>query len=449
MNSPAVALRPRQGGAAELLVPVIEQLFGGELPVRVRAWDGSEAGPEGAPVLVLRDRRALRRMMWHPGELGVAQAYVTGELDVDGDITEGLRGAWRAAARRDQAGRRNRTGSRNQAASRNRPGGRLPAAGWLAAARVAVRLGIPGPRPPAPATQARISGRLHSRSRDRAVIAHHYDVPAAFYQLILDPQMAYSCGYWTSLDSTLADAQEDKLDLITRKLALEPGMRLLDIGCGWGSLAIHAARSYGARVTAVTLSREQAAHVRQRAAEAGLSALVDVRNQDYRDITGEPHDAVASVEMGEHVGAGQYPAFCDLIYRQLRPTGRVLIQQMSRSSRAPGGGKFIEAYIAPDMHMRPAGETVCLLEDAGLEVRDVQSLREHYPPTVRAWLASLEQRWDEVTGLIGTEAARVWRLYLAGGARAFEEGRMGVDQILAVRPARGGRSGFPLAARKE
>jgi len=251
MNSPAVALRPSQAGAAELLVPVIEQLFGGELPVRVRAWDGSEAGPEGAPVLVLRDRRALRRMMWHPGELGVAQAYVTGELDVDGDITEGLRGAWRAAARRDQAG------------GRNRAGGRLPAAGWLAAARVAVQLGIPGPRPPAPATEARISGRLHSRSRDRAVIAHHYDVPAAFYQLILDPQMAYSCGYWRSADSTLADAQQDKLDLICRKLALEPGMRLLDIGCGWGSLAIHAARNHGARVTAVTLSREQAAHVRQ------------------------------------------------------------------------------------------------------------------------------------------------------------------------------------------
>ena len=242
--------------------------------------------------------------------------------------------------------------------------------------------------------------------------------------------------------------------LIAGQLGLRPGLRLLDVGCGWGSLAIHAAQRYGARVTAVTLSGEQAAYLRRRAADAGLGALVDVRNQDYRDITGRPHDAIASVEMGEHVGAGQYPAFCDLLSRQLRPGGRLLIQQMSRSSRAPGGGKFIEAYIAPDMQMRPVGETVCLLEKAGLEVRDVHAMREHYPPTVRAWLGNLERRWDEAAGLIGTESARVWRLYLAGSALAFEQGRMGVDQILAVRPARqagllagpGGRAGWPARA---
>jgi cyclopropane-fatty-acyl-phospholipid synthase len=307
---------------------------------------------------------------------------------------------------------------------------------WAAAAGAAVRLGIPGPRPPAPAAEARVGGRLHSRSRDQAVIAHHYNVPPAFYELILDPQMAYSCALWTSPDPdyTLADAQRDKLDAICRKLELAPGRRLLDIGCGWGSLSIHAARAYGASVTAVTLAAEQAAYVRRRVTEAGLSDLVTVVNQDYRDIGAGTYDAVASVEMGEHVGDREYPAFCALIRDRLKPGGRVLIQQMSRGANAPGGGAFIEAYIAPDMHMRPLGQTVSLLEDAGLEVTGVQGMRADYTRTIRAWLARLEERQAEVTALIGAQAGRVWRLYLAGGALAFEEGRMGVDQILAVRP---------------
>jgi cyclopropane-fatty-acyl-phospholipid synthase len=447
MTRPAVAAAPAAGGAAGLLLPLIEQLFRGELPLRVRAWDGSEAGPENAPVLVLRSRQALRRIMWHPGELGIAQAYVTGELDVEGDLTEGLRSVWRAA----RAGAPADDGAGGLAARLRKaaPLPPLPPGLWGGAARAAITLGIPGPRPKAPASEARISGRRHSRGRDQAVIAHHYDVPPAFYQLILDPQMAYSSGYWTSPGPgyTLADAQRDKLDQICRKLRLEPGMRLLDIGCGWGSLTIHAAQRCGARVTAVTLSREQAGHVRKRAAGAGLAGLVEVRNQDYRDIAAGPYDAVASVEMGEHVGAGQYPVFCRLIRRQLRPGGRVLIQQMSRSSNAPGGGRFIEAYIAPDMHMRPVGETACLIEGAGLEVRDIEAMREHYPPTIRAWLGNLERQWDQAVRLIGRESARVWRLYLAGGALAFEEGRMGVDQILAVRPSASGQSGFQLTAR--
>jgi cyclopropane-fatty-acyl-phospholipid synthase len=411
------AARP-SGGAAAVLFPVAQQLLRGDLPLRLRAWDGSEAGPETPVTIVLRSRQALRRMLWHPGELGLAQAYVTGELDVEGDITEGLRAVWQAARDRGLAG------------------ARLPAAGWTAAVRAAIALRIPGPRPAAPATEARVSGRLHSRSRDRAVISHHYDVPAAFYELILDPQMAYSCALWTSSDPgyALADAQRDKLDTVCRQLRLGPGMRLLDVGCGWGSLAIHAARSYGTKVTAVTLAGEQAAFVRRRIGELGLGDKVTVAAADYRDIPlGEPYDAAASIEMGEHVGKDQYPAFCRQLRRQLRPGGRLLIQQMSRPARTAGGGKFIEAYIAPDMHMRPVGETIGLLEDAGLEVVGVRAMREQYTTTIRAWLANLERQWDAVTALIGPESARVWRLYLAGGALAFDEGRMGVHQIAAVR----------------
>jgi cyclopropane-fatty-acyl-phospholipid synthase len=410
-----------RAGAAGLLLPVAEQIFGGEPPVRIRAWDGSEAGRDGAPVLVLRTPQALRRMMWHPGELGIAQAYVTGDLDVEGDLIEGLRAVWQAGSPAGRAGRRGPA--------------RLPASAWTAAARAALRLGVPGPPPKPPAAQARVAGRLHSKRRDQAVIAHHYDVPASFYQLILDPSLAYSCADWghAGADYPLASAQRDKLDGICAKLALRPGLRLLDVGCGWGSLTVHAAREYGARVTAVTLSREQAARTQRRVAELGLDSLVEVQVRDYRDIDGGDYDAVATIEMGEHVGAGQYPAFCSLLRSRLRPGGRLLVQQMARAANAPGGGAFIEAYIAPDMHMRPAGQTVSLLEEAGLEVLAVRAMRLQYGRTIRAWLANLEQRFEEATATIGPQSARVWRLYLSGGALAFEEGRMGVHQILAIR----------------
>ncbi|MGD0374159.1 MAG: cyclopropane-fatty-acyl-phospholipid synthase family protein [Streptosporangiaceae bacterium] len=438
------ATRARPGtGAAGLLLPVAERLFGGEPPVRIRAWDGSEAGPADAPALVLRTPQALRRMMWHPGELGIAQAYVTGELDVDGDLAEALRAVWDASRRagltdRSDSGGTGVTGGGTCVAggrAGRRGPARLPVSAWAAAARAALQLGIGGPPPKPPAAQARVSGRLHSKRRDQAVIAHHYDVPAAFYQLILDPSMAYSAADWARAGGgyPLADAQRDKLDGICAKLALRPGTQLLDVGCGWGSLTVHAARAYGARVTAVTLSREQAAFTARRVTESGLESLVDVQVSDYRDITVGDHDAVAAIEMGEHVGAGQYPAFCALLASQLRPGGRLLIQQMSRAGRAPGGGAFIEAYIAPDMHMRPVGQTVSLLEDAGLEVIGVRAMRLQYARTIRAWLANLERRSEEVTAIVGPQSARVWRLYLAGGALAFEDGRMGVHQILAIR----------------
>jgi cyclopropane-fatty-acyl-phospholipid synthase len=270
------------------------------------------------------------------------------------------------------------------------------------------------------------------------VIAGHYDVPAAFYQLILDPNMAYSCAYYpdTKLGSTLADAQRAKLEMICRKLALDPGSKLLDMGCGWGSLTVHAARDHQAQVTAVTLSAEQGGYVRQRVRGLGLADRAEVRIQDYRDSGGGPYDAIASVEMGEHVGAANYPRFCAELHRLLRPGGRLLIQQMSRGSRAPGGGPFIESYIAADMTMRPVGETVRLIEQAGFEVIGVQAMRTHYVRTIRAWLDNFEENLPAIKDILSEEQIRVWRLYLAGGALAFEEGRMGVDQILAVRPDR-------------
>jgi cyclopropane-fatty-acyl-phospholipid synthase len=212
-------------------------------------------------------------------------------------------------------------------------------------------------------------------------------------------------------------------------------MRLLDVGCGWGSLVLHAAEHYGVHATCITLSARQRDFVAKRIADRGLTDRVDVRLQDYRELAGETFDAVSSVEMGEHVGAGQYPAYTSLLHDALRPGGRLLLQQMSRrADAAPGGGAFIEAYIAPDMHMRPMSQTLAQLETAGFEVLAVEAMREHYVRTVQRWIDTLEANWDEFVRLQGEEIARVWRLYLVGGALAFEAGRMGVDQFLAVRP---------------
>ncbi len=420
---------PQVGVAAELAA-VVTPLFGGSLPVRIRAWDGSEAGPLGAPVVIINDAAALRRLVFRPGELGLAQAYVTGEIDVEGDLLDGFRRVWAAA--------------REQGASP-----RLGPATVLAGLRTARSLGAFGRPPGPPTSQARLRGRLHSLTRDRAAIAHHYDLSNEFYSLILDPHMAYSCAYFTQDPDdpsyTVEDAQRDKLDLVCRKLGLhEPNGagRHLDIGCGWGSLSLYAAETYGAQVVGVTIAREQKAFIDARIAERGLQDRVEIRLQDYRDVPDGPFDTISSIEMGEHVGQRNYPVYTGQIHRLLKPGGRALIQQMSRTSR-PGGGPFIEAFIAPDMHMRPVGETVDLIEQAGLEVRDVHALREHYVWTVDAWYATFEANWDRVVELVGEEVARVWRLYLVGGALAFEEGRMGVDQILMVKPTPDGRSTLP------
>jgi cyclopropane-fatty-acyl-phospholipid synthase len=412
--------RKRRADAATTIAWAAARV-GIDLPVRLRAWDGSEAGPAGAPTVVLRSPLALRRALWAPGELGLARAYVSGDLDFEGDLTEGLRRAFRAA-RPAQSARAWGPGRWADAVS--------------ASALAASRLGVLGPPPTPPESEIRHSGRRHSRARDRAVIAGHYDIPVAFYRLILDPSMAYSCGYWTSDNPGygLADAQRDKLDLVSDKLQLSPGTSLLDMGCGWGSLTVHAAQHRAAQVTSVTLSAEQGGYTRERVRGLGLADRAQVLIQDYRDTAGGPFDAIASLEMGEPVGAEGYPAFAGALRDLLRPGGRLLIQQMSRGRNAPGGGPFIESYVAADMHMRPVGETIGLLEDAGLEVLGVQALRTHYVRTIRAWLDNLEENLTAVEAIIGRERARMWRLYLAGGALAFEEGRMGVDQILAARP---------------
>lgn len=398
-----------------MLADLAHRFLGTDLPIGLVAWDGSTAGPADGPRLVVRSRRALRRLLWNPGELGLARAYVAGDIDVTGDLTEGLRRCWALA--RDGALRKPE----------------LTAATVASGARAAFTLGALGPRPKPPAEEVRTTGTLHSRNRDRQVVAQHYDLGNDFYEAVLDPSMAYSCAYFESGDESLVDAQRAKLDLICRKLDLRPGMRLLDVGCGWGALVLHAAQHYGVRATGVTLSTEQAAFVRGWVRQRGLSDQVTVVWSDYREISGEPFDAVASVEMGEHVGAEQYPLYAGILRKMLLPGGKLLLQQMSRGAVAPGGGAFIESYITPDMTMARLSTTLDHLEDAGFEIRGVQAMREHYARTIREWSSTLERNADRLTTIAGAGRLRVWRLYLAGSALAFEENRMGVNQILAAR----------------
>ena len=439
-------------GVAFEVARVFRDVCGTPLPVRLRAWDDSLAGPPDGPEVVLRSPAALRRLLWRPNELGLAQAYVTGELDVAGDVADGLRRAWQMFGREGSE-----VGS--GAKPRLRPVRALRPRNLYQAGR----LGVLARRPALPASQAVLSGRLHTKRRDKDAIAFHYDLSNEFYSLILDDSMAYSCAYWpddqssaqsnaqsnaqssdrssnqstAQPDLTLPQAQAAKLDLICRKLQLRPGQRLLDVGCGWGGLVVHAAEHYGVSAVGVTLSAAQAEVAHARIRDKNLADRVEIQTRHYQDFattTSAPFDAVASIEMGEHVGEEAYPGYLARMRELIAPGGSLLLQQMSRGKQAPGGGAFIESFIAPDMHMRPLSATIGMMENAGWEIRDVEAMREQYVRTVREWLATLEERWTEAVDLVGVETARVWRLYLAGSALAFEQGRMGVDQILARRP---------------
>ncbi|MFI5615886.1 class I SAM-dependent methyltransferase [Streptomyces sp. NPDC051567] len=444
--------------AAPRLAALAEALLGAPLPVRVRAWDGSEAGPSTGPVLVFHHRRALRRILWKPGELGLARAWVAGDLTVEGDLYALLDLVAGLLWERDRA---------PQAPPPAARGLRGAAAGLVErvadpvallrdrerrdAVRGLIQLARPLPAPPPPPEEAvRVAGPRHTKGRDRKAISHHYDVGNDFYERVLGPSMVYSCAYW-SPGSTLEEAQRDKLDLVCRKLALRPGQRLLDVGCGWGSMALHAAREYGVQVTGVTLSREQAAYARKRVAQEGLADLVEIRIQDYRDVEDGPYDAISSIGMAEHVGSERYREYARTLYALLRPGGRLLNHQIARRPEADESAyridEFIDAYVFPDGELSPLGTTVGELERAGFEVRDVEALREHYALTLRAWVARLEDHWEEALRLTSPGRARVWLLYMAASALAFEHGRIGVNQVLAVKASARGDARLPLRLR--
>ncbi len=371
--------------------------------------------------IVLRSPDALRRIVTAPGELGFARAYVAGDLDIEGDVYEALR------------------------LLDHRRGPSYFVREVVPAAR---ELGTSALRPlPPPPEEARLHGRRHSKARDADAIAHHYDVSNRFYRLVLGPSLTYSCALFTSPEATtLEEAQAAKHDLAARKLGLSTGMRFLDVGCGWGSMLLHAAEHYGVSGVGVTISRRQAELARERVREAGLADRVEIRLADYRDVVDGPYDAIASIGMFEHVGLSQLDVYFRRLRALLRPGGRLLNHGIGRPPRrrtAFSGRSFVNRYVFPDGELHEVGAVVSRLQAAGFEARHLESLREHYALTLRSWVANLEGSWAEAVAEAGSARARIWRLYMAGSALGFEAGRLHVHQALAVKPDRG-ESGLPL-----
>jgi cyclopropane-fatty-acyl-phospholipid synthase len=398
--------------SSQPLRQAIEDLFE-DRPFTLRFWDGGvvEATREG-PTAELRSPEAIGHILRAPGELGIGRAYVCGEIDVDDlDACLALFGRWKG-----------------------------PSLGPAARARLALAavraagLRRP-PKPPAAELQPRGD---HSKDSDARAVQHHYDVSNEFFALFLDETMTYSCALFENGTETLEDAQRAKLELICRKLELEPDQRMLDIGCGWGSLAIHAAREHGARVLGITLSAPQAELGNQRAREAGVGDLVDLRVSDYRDLSDGGFDAVASIGMVEHVGESQGDEYARQVARVLRPGGRVLnhgiawIPATEKGSHI--GGEFSNRYVFPDAEVQNLSRMLVSLERAGLETLHVENLHSDYAETLRHWATRLDEHLEEAEQLAGAERLRVWRLYLRAARNGFETGLTGVYQMLCSRP---------------
>ena len=419
---------------ADVMGPLVKAVLGEDIPVHLTCWDGSEVGRPGAPLqLTITSPHALRRLLWAPNQLGFARAYVSGDILIGGDLLTALSLLEQVAD--PELG----------------PGVVIDGSTRRAIVAAAFRLGIVGLPPSPPAEEARLRGLRQSKSRAAEAIKHHYDVGNEFYELVLGDTMAYSCAYFGQGPGPgfgLDEAQVAKCDLVSRKLGLEPGMRVLDVGCGWGAFVCNAARQYGVEAVGITLSQEQADYARRRAIEEGVGDRVEIRVQDYRDVDDGQYDAIASVGMAEHVGQAMLPTYSADLFGLLNPGGRLLNHAISRR---PGPRarydrtSFIDRYVFPDGELEPMAVMLGALEDAGFEVRDVESLREHYALTLRAWVANLESSWDRAVELSTPGRARVWRLYMAGCALGFEGNRLGVNQVLAVRPGARGVSGVPLS----
>jgi cyclopropane-fatty-acyl-phospholipid synthase len=410
------------------LADVIHELFGSDGQVRFSAYDGSSAGPADAPVHVtVASPSAWAHLVRAPGQLGLVRACVDGTIDIQGDVYTAIRSLGKPQISKVGPGdlRRLSTEVARHAVTRVHP----------------------------PPEEVRLRGRRHSKQRDAEAIAHHYDVSNRFYEHVLGPSMAYTCAVFPREDATLEDAQLEKHDLVARKLALRPGMRLLDVGCGWGGMVRHAARHYGVRALGVTLSQAQVRWARQAIADAGLSDLVEVRHLDYRDVEESGFDAISSIGLTEHIGKARLPAYFRFLHAKLRPGGRLLNHaimwphDIASPLRRRGFTKrrgLINRYVFPDGELLSLGHIVRVMQDAaGFEVRHEESLREHYARTLAAWGANLEEHWGTCVAEAGERRARVWSLYLAGSRLAFERNEIQLHQVLAVRTERG-RSGMPL-----
>jgi len=381
-------------------------------PFGVRFWDGSEvlATEPGSPTLTLRTPRALAHALRAPGELGLGRAYVAGMIDVDD-----MEGALRMVDTFEP-----------------------PPLSLAEQARLAMAVvracGLVKP-PPVPAVELRLRGQRHTIARDRRAVRHHYDVGNEFFALFLDRSMTYSCAYWQGGATTLEEAQEAKLELVCKKLALKEGERVLDVGCGWGSFVIHAAARHGVRAVGITLAEEQAKLASQRVSEAGVADRVEIRVADYRELADGPFDAIASIGMVEHVGAEQIDVYARRLHGLLRPGGRLLNHGIAKLKDldTPDEGAFSERFVFPDGVPLPLSRIQTALERADLVTRHVEGLPDDYHRTLGCWIENFDAHWDDVVRLAGIERARIWRLYLRAGRQAFETGWASVYQVLTHR----------------
>jgi cyclopropane-fatty-acyl-phospholipid synthase len=411
------------------LAEVFERVAGPDAPVEFQAFDGSKAGASGSPVrIIIKSRSAVAYLAQAPGALGLARAYVAGHLDVVGDM-------YLALARMVSAQRMEWTKAEQ-----------LRLLGELGGPRLL------WPRMEPPPQEVRVNsrwrlGRRHSKQRDANAISHHYDVSNTFYEWVLGPSMAYTCACYPRADATLEEAQANKFELVSRKLALKPGMRLLDVGCGWGGMVMHAAREHGVKALGVTLSAEQASWAQRAIKEAGLSDLAEVRHMDYRDVAETDFDAVSSIGLTEHIGKAELPGYFSFLYGKLRPRGRLLNHCITRpDNQSPNVVKdgFINRYVFPDGELEGPGYLATLIQDTGFELRHQENLREHYAMTLAGWCANLDDHWDEAVAEVGEGTARVWRLYMAGSRLGFERNQIQLHQILGVKLDAGGEAGMPL-----
>ncbi len=414
--------------ATRLTLDVLRSLLTGDAArqVSIRLWDGT-CWPDDSPrqaTLVLKHPGALRAMFLPGTEVGLGEAYLYDDFDIEGNAESVFAIADSFTNSAMDWRKKFRAGSDLA---------RLPATKRTLTTRR-------GP--------ARLSGRRHSVERDRQAVTYHYDVSNDFYSLWLDKRMVYSCAYFHSAEDSLDTAQEQKLDIICRKLRLQPGQRLLDLGCGWGGLVIYAAQHYGVDATGITLSKPQADVANERIAAAGLSDRCRVLVQDYREVrVDEAHqyDRLVSVGMFEHVGAAKLPAYFAQAWKLLKPGGVFLNHGIAcrAADAAVSGPSFSEAYVFPDGELVPINITLHAAEESGFEVRDVESLREHYALTLRHWVRNLEAHHDEALKYVDEPIYRVWRLYMSGSAYGFSMGRLNVYQALLAKPNAQGRSGLP------
>jgi cyclopropane-fatty-acyl-phospholipid synthase len=413
------------------LAGIVELLSDGRFPVRFTAYDGSATGPPDSEISVhLATPRGATYVFTAPGDLGMARAYIAGHLQASGVHPGDPYVAMRVMA--DELHFRRPTVAELALITRS--------LGWEL-----LRPVPPPPQESRPRWRRVIEGLAHSRQRDSEAIHHHYDVSNRFYEMVLGPSMTYTCAVFEHPESSLEEAQERKHELIADKLGLRAGMRLLDIGCGWGGMVRYAARR-GVRALGVTLSAEQARWAQQAIDAEGLTSLAEVRHLDYRDAPGRDYDAISSIGLTEHVGVHTYPTYFAQLLAKLRLGGRLLNHCITvPDNRAkPQSDAFIDRYVFPDGELAGAGKIITEAQNAGFEVRHVENLREHYALTLKQWNANLVSHWDECVAEVGVPTARVWGLYMASSRLAFERNGIELHQVLAVCPDATGNSHVPL-----